>query len=198
LSLGRSKGRKAVQDRGPDLQFGHMSVEVACHNARSKQLKATHFRFDKTSSMIPAPAPPDRAAEASGGAEDLVSGMGARRSLQPWPCVLAGRYDSAGFARGDSRVACASVISSVSTDLANGLIGWDLAEQFGQPAKPFVLHGSRKLTIVRLAEAGCSDAQIQAITNQSPEMVAYYRKGANRKKLSKDAQQMMEQNKNKT
>ena len=82
--------------------------------------------------MIPAPAPPDRAAEASGGAEDLVSGMGARRSLQPWPCVLAGRYDSAGFARGDSRVACASVLSSVSTDLANGLIGWDLAEQFGQ------------------------------------------------------------------
>jgi hypothetical protein len=106
---------------------------------------STHFRFDKTSSMIPALAPPDRAAEASGGAEDLVTGMGARRSLQPWPCVLAGRYDSAGVARGDSRSACASVISCVrcptgdalaspigSTDLANGLIGWDLAEQCGQ------------------------------------------------------------------
>lgn len=28
LSLGRSKGRQAVQDRGPDLQFSHLPVEV--------------------------------------------------------------------------------------------------------------------------------------------------------------------------
>lgn len=68
----------------------------------------------------------------------------------------------------------------------------------GAAAKPFVLHGLRKLAIVRLAEAGCTDAQIQAITNQSAEMVAYYRKRANRKVLSKAAHQLVEQNKTRT
>lgn len=58
----------------------------------------------------------------------------------------------------------------------------------GENAKPFTLHGLRKLAIVELAEAGCSDAEIQAVTNQSAEMVAYYRKGADRVKLSKAAQ----------
>lgn len=64
----------------------------------------------------------------------------------------------------------------------------------GDRAAPYSLHGLRKLAIVRLAEAGCSDAQIQAITNQSPEMVAYYRKRASRKVLSRDAHAMSEQN----
>lgn len=58
--------------------------------------------------------------------------------------------------------------------------------------KPFTLHGLRKLAIVRLAEAGCTDAQIQAITNQSAEMVAYYRRRASRKRLSKSAQMLVE------
>ena len=33
LSLRRSEGRKAVQDRSPDLQFGYLSVEVARHHS---------------------------------------------------------------------------------------------------------------------------------------------------------------------
>ncbi|RMC35345.1 tyrosine-type recombinase/integrase [Paracoccus alkanivorans] len=57
----------------------------------------------------------------------------------------------------------------------------------GDRAQKYTLHGLRKLAIVRLAEADCTDAQIQAITNQSAEMVAYYRKRANRKRLSKAA-----------
>ena len=57
----------------------------------------------------------------------------------------------------------------------------------GKEAKPYSLHGLRKLAIVRLAEAGCSDAEIQAITNQTPETIAEYRKRANRKKLSQSA-----------
>ncbi|QRZ14686.1 tyrosine-type recombinase/integrase [Paracoccus methylovorus] len=65
----------------------------------------------------------------------------------------------------------------------------------GGRAKPYSLHGLRKLAIVRLAEAGCTDAEIQAITNQSPQTVAYYRKRANRKKLSRNA---MERDENKT
>ena len=69
-------------------------------------------------------------------------------------------------------------------------------KELGPEAAPFVLHGLRKLAIVRLAEAGCSDAQIQAITNQSAEMVPYYRKRASRVVLSRAAHTMVEQNKN--
>lgn len=70
--------------------------------------------------------------------------------------------------------------------------GWRAG--LGPKAKPFTLHGLRKLAIVRLAEAGCTDAQIQSITNQTPEMIAYYRSHANRKRLSKAAMTMLEQN----
>ena len=65
-------------------------------------------------------------------------------------------------------------------------------ETLGERASSYSLHGLRKLAIVRLAEAGCSDAQIQAITNQSPEMIAYYRRRANRKVLSKAAHALSE------
>nr|WP_319251659.1 hypothetical protein [uncultured Celeribacter sp.] len=57
----------------------------------------------------------------------------------------------------------------------------------GDDAKKYVLHGLRKLAIVLLAGAGRSDAEIQAGAGQSAEMVAYYRKMASRKALSKNA-----------
>jgi hypothetical protein len=66
--------------------------------------------------------------------------------------------------------------------------GWRMT--LGDAAAPFLLHGLRKLAIVRLAEAGCTDAQIQAITNQSAEMVAFYRRQASRKRLSKAAHEL--------
>ena len=56
-------------------------------------------------------------------------------------------------------------------------------------AKPFTLHALRKLAIIRLAEAGASDAEIQAVTDQSPQTVAYYRRKDSRLKLSKAAQE---------
>ncbi|MGB2202941.1 MAG: hypothetical protein ACPH5G_16545 [Pseudooceanicola atlanticus] len=59
----------------------------------------------------------------------------------------------------------------------------------GKDARQYSLHGLRKLAIVRLAEAGCSDAEIQALTNQSPQTVAHYRKNASRRKLSRNAQE---------
>lgn len=79
-------------------------------------------------------------------------------------------------------------------------LGYDAIEKsfrtwrkgLGDKAKPYSLHGLRKLSIIRLAEAGCTDAQIQAITNQSPEMVAYYRKRATRKFLSRSAHAQVE------
>ncbi|MEQ6203536.1 tyrosine-type recombinase/integrase [Sulfitobacter sp. HNIBRBA2951] len=64
---------------------------------------------------------------------------------------------------------------------------WRLS--LGRDAKKFSLHGLRKLSIIRLAEAGASDAEIQAVTGQSAEMVAYYRKKANRRMLSKSGQE---------
>lgn len=71
-------------------------------------------------------------------------------------------------------------------------------ETLGDKARPFTLHGLRKLAIVQLAEAGCSDAQIQAVTGQSPQMVAFYRAKASRKRLSKAAQDRRDQNMNGT
>ncbi|MEY8841293.1 tyrosine-type recombinase/integrase [Cribrihabitans sp. XS_ASV171] len=62
-------------------------------------------------------------------------------------------------------------------------------ESLGARAKPYTLHGLRKLAIIQLAEAGCGDAEIQAVTGQSAQMVAYYRAKANRKRLSKSAQE---------
>ena len=85
-------------------------------------------------------------------------------------------------------------------------VGYDAAEKafrswrnsLGPKAKPFVLHGLRKLAITRLAEGGATDAEIQAITGQSPEMVAYYRRRASRVVLSKAAHKRMERNKDRT
>ncbi|PIE10017.1 MAG: hypothetical protein CSA72_10405 [Rhodobacterales bacterium] len=71
-------------------------------------------------------------------------------------------------------------------------------KDLGPKAKAFTLHGLRKLAIVELAEAGATDAEIQAITGQSPEMVAYYRQHASRKRLSRAGQIRRDQNENGT
>ncbi|WP_225027680.1 tyrosine-type recombinase/integrase [Xinfangfangia pollutisoli] len=68
----------------------------------------------------------------------------------------------------------------------------------GETAAAFSLHGLRKLSIIQLAEAGCSDAEIQAVTNQSGAMVAYYRKKASKRHLSRAAQNRREQNRGDT
>lgn len=79
-------------------------------------------------------------------------------------------------------------------------LGYDAVEKafrawranLGERALPFSLHGLRKLAIIELAEAGASDAEIQAVTGQSAEMVAYYRSKASRRRLSKAAQERRE------
>ena len=76
-------------------------------------------------------------------------------------------------------------------------VGYDAVEKtfrrwrkgLGDRARPYTLHGLRKLAIIELAEAGASDAEIQAVTGQSAEMVAYYRNKASRRRLSKAAQE---------
>ena len=62
----------------------------------------------------------------------------------------------------------------------------------GGKAKAYSLHGLRKLAIVQLAEAGASDAEIMAVTGQSAVMVAYYRSQANKRHLSRQAQNRRE------
>jgi integrase len=48
-----------------------------------------------------------------------------------------------------------------------------------------VLHGLRKTAAKRLAEAGCSEEQIKAVTGHATSrMVAHYTKGANQRKLA--------------
>jgi integrase len=51
-----------------------------------------------------------------------------------------------------------------------------------------VLHGLRKSAAAALAEAGCSDREIMAITgHQSPRMVSHYTKSADQKRLARSA-----------
>jgi hypothetical protein len=71
-------------------------------------------------------------------------------------------------------------------------------DALGDAAKPFTLHGLRKPAIVQLAEAGGSDAEIQAVTNRSAAMVAFCRKRASRPFLSRSAQDRRDRNKNRT
>lgn len=57
-------------------------------------------------------------------------------------------------------------------------------------ARAFVIHGWRYTAAVQLAEAGCSDSEIQAVTgHKTLEMVQKYRSGANQRRLSRTAQE---------
>jgi integrase len=62
----------------------------------------------------------------------------------------------------------------------------------GEKATKYSLHGLRKLAVVELSEAGASDAEIMAVTGQSAATVAYYRAMANKRHLSRQAQNRRE------
>jgi integrase len=50
--------------------------------------------------------------------------------------------------------------------------------------KELVFHGLRKSAVVFLLEAGCTDAEVSAITGQSRQMVEHYAKQVNQRKLA--------------
>ena len=50
-----------------------------------------------------------------------------------------------------------------------------------------VFHGLRKSAVVMLLEAGCTDAEVSAITGQSREMVVHYAQAVNQRKLAASA-----------
>lgn len=54
-------------------------------------------------------------------------------------------------------------------------------------AEGYVFHGLRKSATVKLAEAGCTEKQIAAVTGQSLAMVAHYSKEADQLKLAQEA-----------
>jgi integrase len=61
------------------------------------------------------------------------------------------------------------------------------------------IHGLRHSTAAELAEAGCTDAQIAAVTgHKSLRMVAKYRAGAAQKRLAKEAMGKRERNEDRT
>ena len=66
-------------------------------------------------------------------------------------------------------------------------------------AGDFTIHGLRHSTAAELAEAGCTDAQIAAVTgHKSLRMVAKYRQQAAQKRLAKEAMHARERNKDGT
>lgn len=51
----------------------------------------------------------------------------------------------------------------------------------------YKFHGLRKNAVIALLEVGCTTWEVAAITGQSPEMVEFYAKEVNRKKLARSA-----------
>jgi hypothetical protein len=47
-----------------------------------------------------------------------------------------------------------------------------------------VFHGLRRSAVVLLLEAGCTDAEVAAITGQSRQMIEHYARHVNQKKLA--------------
>lgn len=55
-----------------------------------------------------------------------------------------------------------------------------------------VFHGLRKSAVVMLLEAGCTTAEVAAITGQSMQMVEHYAKGINQQRLAQSAMRRWE------
>jgi len=65
----------------------------------------------------------------------------------------------------------------------------EMAQRIFKPFKAhrLVFHGLRKSAVVFLLEAGCTDAEVAAITGQSREMVEHYAQMVNQRKLARAA-----------
>ena len=66
-----------------------------------------------------------------------------------------------------------------------------------EPFKPFrqnriVFHGLRKNAVINLLEVGCTENQVGAICNMSPQMVQHYGREVSLRNLAKDAMKLME------
>ena len=128
---GRSKGGEAVQDGRPDLKLGHLSVEVARHDALSQEFEAAHLGLDQASSVIASPAFPDSPAKTAATAQGVVARDRPCRVFLPRLAVPAGRDDRRCPARRDGGVTGPRIIGPIGGDHAQGLIARDLVQQVG-------------------------------------------------------------------
>ncbi len=56
-----------------------------------------------------------------------------------------------------------------------------------------VFHGLRKNAVINLLEVGCTENQVGAICNMSPQMVQHYGREVALRSLARDAMKLMEQ-----
>jgi integrase len=61
---------------------------------------------------------------------------------------------------------------------------WQKHKPFAVSERGLVFHGLRKSAVVTLLEAGCTDAEVSAITGQSRTMVEHYARQVNQQKLA--------------
>jgi integrase len=62
--------------------------------------------------------------------------------------------------------------------------GKEFDREVMEPLRGLVFHGLRKSAVVFLLEAGCTDAEVSAITGQSRQMVEHYARQVNQDKLA--------------
>jgi len=82
--------------------------------------------------MVFCPFPPERRAEVSRGAQDVVSCDGCRAVLFPGAPVAADGYDPVGTSVDDRAMAPARVIGTIRGDGIHRFVWWDLLQQFRQ------------------------------------------------------------------
>ena len=86
----------------------------------------------------------------------------------------------------------AELVAAARNQVLNGKVGWTSRPGHGKVLIFYarkrehrrVFHGLRKSAVVFLLEAGCTDAEVCAITRQSREMVEYYALQVNQRKLA--------------
>lgn len=61
-----------------------------------------------------------------------------------------------------------------------------------RPPDPLVFHGLRKSAVVTLLEAGCTDAEVSAITGQSRDMIEHYARQVSQERLARSAMRKWE------
>jgi integrase len=71
---------------------------------------------------------------------------------------------------------------------------WQKHKPTAVQERGLVFHGLRKSAVVTLLEAGCTDAEVAAITGQSRAMVEHYARLVNQEKLARSAILKWEQN----
>jgi integrase len=64
---------------------------------------------------------------------------------------------------------------------------WNKATSKIELSEGAVFHGLRKSAVITLLEAGCTDAEVAAVTGQSRQMVEHYSKDVNRRRLARSA-----------